>query len=179
MSNLALVLNSELQHYIKICLGIFFVMGRWLSVTGSSLIPLVSAELGSLGLSLEKGAWLGKFLDGVGVDGVGAEIPFFAVFCSFPRGRRLRDNRQQLPGNVQKTLTFLETKNNKTNAKNEEKRKQKRSNPNPPPPKENEGKAENKNKIKKSAKHTSKMQTRQRNKQNEEIYSNPIYIKGR
>ena len=39
-----------------------FAMGRWLSVTGSSLVSLVSPELGSLGLSIEKGALLGKFL---------------------------------------------------------------------------------------------------------------------
>ena len=39
-----------------------FAMGRWLSVMGSSLVSLVSPELSSLGLSLEKGASLGKFL---------------------------------------------------------------------------------------------------------------------
>ena len=41
---------------------------------GSSLVSLVSPELGSLGLSLEKGGSLGKFLT-VGVDGVGAKFP--------------------------------------------------------------------------------------------------------
>ena len=40
-------------------------MGRLLSVMGSSRVSLVSVELGSFGLSLEKGASLGKFLTGL------------------------------------------------------------------------------------------------------------------
>ena len=42
-----------------------FAMGLWLAVMGSSLVSLVSLGLGSLGLSLEKGASLGKFLTGL------------------------------------------------------------------------------------------------------------------
>ena len=77
---------------------------------GSSLVSLVSPELGSLGLSLEKGASLRKFLAG---DRVGAKFPFFAGFLQFPHSRRLRDNRQQLPGNMQKTHQDAKTKKNK------------------------------------------------------------------
>ena len=45
-----------------------------------------------------------------------SEIPCLLQFvCSFPRGRRLRANRQQLPGNVQKTQNSLETKKTKQN----------------------------------------------------------------
>ena len=52
---------------------------------GSSLISLVSPELGSLGLSLEKGASLGKFQTELVVEGVGAKFPFFLGFLQFPR----------------------------------------------------------------------------------------------
>ena len=60
-----LICNSERQYYIKIFWGIFFIMGRLLSVMGSSLVSLVSPKLRSLGLSLEKGASLRKFLTGL------------------------------------------------------------------------------------------------------------------
>ena len=39
---------------------------------------MVSPELGSLGLILE------KVSDGVGVDGVGEKFPFLSGFCCFP-----------------------------------------------------------------------------------------------
>ena len=110
-----------------------------------------------------------KVSDGVGVDGVGAKFPFiFGGVLQFPRSRRLRDNRQQLPGNVQKTLKSLETnKKKRKTKKNKEKlrnRKQEKC---------------KKLKWKKERKTTSKMQTRQRNEKKEktkkEIHSNPIY----
>ena len=103
-----------------------------------------------------------KVSDGVGVDGVGANFPFLRVFAVSPY-RRLRDNRQQLPGNVQKTLKPFETSKNK-----EKQRKMKKS--------RKMKKAKNKTKMrKKERKNTSKMRTRQRNANKKEIHSNPIY----
>ena len=63
-----------------------------------------------------------KVSDRVGVNGVGAKFPFFAVFWSFPRGRRLRDNRQHLPGNVQKTLDSPEPKKSARKVKQQQKK---------------------------------------------------------
>ena len=117
-------------HQNSFCL--FCVMGRLLSVVGSSLVSLASPELGSLGLSLEK-EHRSKVSDGVGVDGGRSEIPFFfAGFCGFPMAED-RDNRQQLPGNVQRTLKWKKetkmrkTKKNKENNNKEEKRKREKN----------------------------------------------------
>ena len=50
-----------------------------------------------------------------------SEVPFFFGFLQFSRSRRLRDNRQQLPGNVQKTLKSLETNKKKRRCKKQRK----------------------------------------------------------
>ena len=91
---------------------------------GSSLVSLLSPELGSLGLSLEKGAWPGKFL--TELVQTGSERNFFFLifgFLQFPHSRRLRDNRQQLSGNVQKTLKSLEKNKKKQRCKKQRKTK--------------------------------------------------------
>ena len=48
-----------------------------------------------------------KVSDGIGADGVRAKFPFLQ-FSPWPK---TKDNRQQLPGNVQKTLNSAEAKN--------------------------------------------------------------------
>ena len=105
---------------------LFFAMGRWLSVLGSSLVSLVSPELGSLGLSLEKEHRSESFWRGWCRRGR-SEIPFFGGggggVLQFPRSRRLRDNRQQLPRNVHKTLKPLETNKKKWRCENKNKTK--------------------------------------------------------
>ena len=99
--------------------------------------------------------------DGVGVDGVGAKFPFFAVFCSFPRGRKLRDHRQQLPANVQKTLNSPQPKKNAKNKEknNEEKRRKKK-------------KKEEKRRKKRETSRPEKKQTKTKMKRNEKKLKN-------
>ena len=85
----------------------------------------------------------------------------------FPCSRRLRDNRQQLPGNVQKTLKSLETnkKNKKQNKKSEEKRKRKKAQ------KLNEERERERERVQK---HKQNANTTEKRKK-KEIHSNPIY----
>ena len=93
-----------------------------------------------------------KVSDGVGVDGVGAKFPFLRVFA-VSRSRRLRDNQQQLPGNVQKLLKSFETSKNKEKQKKTKKNKEKRK----------IGKRQKIEQIWKERAQKYKMQTRQRN----------------
>ena len=92
-------------------------------------------------------------------------------FCSFPRSRRLRDSRQQLPRNVQKTLNSPETKKTKK-AKTTKKNKKGRR----------KAKKKGANKTKKRKRAKQKIQkckhdrdTKKQQKETGEIHSNPIY----
>ena len=153
-------------------------MGRWLSIMGSSLVSLVSLELGSLGLSLEKGASLGKFLTGLVQTGSERNYLFFG-FLQFPCSRRLRDNRQQLPGNVPKTLKSFDMNKKKGKRKrNKNKEKQKKTGNTK---KSGKGKRRIKGgktkttKMKKKERKTQAKCKHDRETQKKEIHSNPIY----
>ena len=92
----------------------FCQWAQWLSAMGCSLVSLVSPELGIIGSESWKRSIARKVSDGVDVD---AKFPFFLGFLQFPCSRRQRDNRQQLPRNVQKTLKSLEKKKRNEDAK--------------------------------------------------------------
>ena len=85
------------------------------------------SEAGNVALKFPKYPFLSrKVSDGVGVDGVGAKFPFLLLFCSCPRSRRLRDNREHPPGNVKKTRNCPETKSSEENEKQIEEKRRKR-----------------------------------------------------
>ena len=80
------------------------------AVMAAALVSLASPELGSLGLSLEKGASFRQLLLSELVwKGVGTKFPCLFRGCAVPRGRGQRVHRQQPPGNVQKILHSLQT----------------------------------------------------------------------
>ena len=119
-----------------------------------------------------------KVSDGVGADGVGAKFPLLQFFCSFPRGRKLRDHRQQLPANVQNTLNSPQTKKNVKNEEKRKRQKKKKTKKNEKKKKkksQKRGKNENLKKERKTqAKCKHDRETKKKRKERE-IHSNPIY----
>ena len=161
------------SHYIKIFLGNFFCNGPVAFRNGILSRIIGQPRAWVIGSESWKRSIARKVSDGVGVDGVGAKFPFFFFFgfLQFPRSRRLRDNRQQLPGNVQKTLKSLETnKKKRRKKKNKEKQKQWRKKKTKISGKRKKAKK----KKKRAQKHKQNANTTEKRKK-KEIHSNPIY----